>query len=220
MTILYSVYCITRNDGLRYIGKAKNIKTRINSHKKSERFKSHDITYEILFQSENHELIEDAEEFYINWFDTYNNGLNKTKNGTGNHNSPNFTTYGKKYSEKSKQKIKDNHWSKKGYKPWNLGKTHSIESKQKMSNLRKGKFWSKKYNEQDVEQFLLLYKTKPNILIANTVQQNGRLLPYDRAFAKTYAKQFKLHEAIALKILKRKTLVWKPILEKILDSKF
>lgn len=220
MTILYSVYCIRRDDGKRYIGKAKNIQPRMNSHKKTNRFKNHSFTYEILFQSEDHQSIEEAEKYYILWMDTYNNGLNKTKDGTGNHNSIKFTTFGKKFSEESKKKISENHWSKRGYKSWSLGKHHTEETKFKISQKKLGKISFKKYDENQVRAFLNLYKTRPIIKQANVVQANGRKLPYDRAFVKQYAMDYNIQPAAAYKILKRKTLVWKPLIEQILDSKF
>lgn len=218
---MYCVYCITREDGLKYIGKAKNIKNRISNHKKSKRFYGYKIEYEILFISENHELICDAEEFYINFFDTYNKGLNLTPDGSGNNYTENFTTFGLKFSNETKNKIKLNHYSKKNnYIPPMLGKTHNNETRKKFSENRKGKVSSKKFNEFEIEEILTIYKNKPYIDIANKKRKNGKYIDYDSAFCITYSKKYNMSIPNMKKIIKGKNLVWKNIFEKIINLKY
>lgn len=134
------VYLITRNDGLKYVGITYNIAKRMSAHKKTERFALGIQNIEILKECDTYEEAEAIEENYIKIYDTYHNGLNESIDGKGNHLSPSFTTKGFKFSNKSKNKMKDSHWSKTGkYKP--IGIKHSEETKQKWSILRKGKAW-------------------------------------------------------------------------------
>lgn len=218
---MYCVYCITRDDGQKYIGKAKNIKNRILAHKKSKRFFDYNIEYEILFFSEDHDLICDAEEFYINYFDSFHNGLNLTKDGSGNNYTNKFTTKGFKFSQKSKNKMKLNHYSKKeNYKPSMLGRKHSEETKRKFSKSRKGKVSSKKFDEKTIEEILNLYKSKPFIEIANKKRKNGKYINYDSAFCIIYAEKYNMSIPNMKKIIKGENIVWKNLYEKILDLKY
>lgn len=213
----FVVYKITRDDGLEYIGKSQNIKNRICVHRKTERFKDHQFSFEILFESTDHNKILDMEEYYIKHFDTFNKGLNESRNGRGNHNSKNFTTLGMKYSEESKAKIKANHWSKKGIRPANLGKSHSEETRQKMSKDRKGKSSHSKLSLTEIEAILMLYKSRP-ILTYGYVGQNGKLLSYDRAFSNKFATQFNLTSTGLFNIITDKYLYARILYEKIING--
>ena len=218
---MYCIYCITREDNQKYIGKAKNIKRRMSQHKKTKRFLNKIFIYEVLFYSESHELIVDAEKTYITIFDTYNNGLNLTPDGSGNNYTNKFTTFGLKWSDETKRKISINHYSKKeGYIPSMLGKTHSEEQKQHWSKIRKGKVHSTKYNTDDIKKLLLLYKTEPFLENANKIQKNGKMLSYDKAFCNTYAEKFNMCAPNMYKIITGKTIAWNPLYEEILNSKY
>jgi group I intron endonuclease len=218
---MYCIYCITRlSDKKKYIGKAKNIKQRICQHKKSKRFLGHEFIYEILYYSEDHDKIKDSEEIYIKIFDTYKNGLNLTPDGTGNNYTEKFTTLGFKFSDETKRKLSLNHHDVKAEKNPMYNKTHSDETKAKWSKLRKGKVSSKKFDYETIEILLYLYKTKPVIDIANKIQPNGRIIDYDSAFCKVYAGKYNMTAANLKKIIKGKTIVWKPLYEKILNTKY
>jgi len=102
------VYKLTRSDGKQYIGKASNFKNRLCHHTKSKRFEGHSIVeHEILECCETHKQALTYEKKYIEQYDTFHNGLNKTKDGSGNHTSPNFTTEGFQFTKESKKKMSD-----------------------------------------------------------------------------------------------------------------
>ena len=75
------------------------------------------------------EDLNNAEEYYIDWFDCLApNGYN-LREGGGSHG---------KMSKDSRKKMSQNHRTKNGFKPPNFGKTMPIEFKVKMSNVTKG----------------------------------------------------------------------------------
>lgn len=117
------VYKLTREDGLEYIGIAKNFKNRLIQHKNhSDLFKDLKIKkYEFLFEGTYQECY-DLEEHFIAKYDTFNNGLNKTKHGKGYSNTPKFTTLGKVFSEESKQKMSEarKRFFENGGKNWSM----------------------------------------------------------------------------------------------------
>ncbi|MFW6311600.1 MAG: hypothetical protein ACOC1K_05130, partial [Nanoarchaeota archaeon] len=62
-----------------YIGttNSNRFDIRMKAHENSERFNNHKFSFEILEKSENIEFLE-KEQYYINLYDSYNNGLNGT----------------------------------------------------------------------------------------------------------------------------------------------
>lgn len=152
------VYLITRNDGLQYIGITNNVKKRISAHKKTNRF-SIGIKYvEILKECKTYEEAEKLEPEYIAMYDTFNNGLNESVNGKGNHLAPNFTTKGFIFSDETKEKMKTNHWSKTGkYRP--VGIPHTEDTKKHWSAIRKGKCWgTRKISAEDALKIKNLFE--------------------------------------------------------------
>ena len=135
------VYKITRTDGKEYIGITPYLSKRMRVHEKSKRFEMGIFYIEILNVCDSYDEAGILEEKYIQEYDTFYNGLNNSINGKGNHLSKNFTTFGYKYSEKSKQKMKNKHWTKKGFVSGMLGKKHSEDTKKKWSAKRKNKCW-------------------------------------------------------------------------------
>lgn len=135
------VYKITRIDGLEYIGITINLNKRIREHSYTEKFKGKINRVSVLSVCNTYEEAGILEEKFIEQYDTFYNGLNGSINGKGNHLAPNFTTLGMKYSEKSKNKMKENNWSKRGYDAPFKGKRHTKSSRKKMSEIRKGVCW-------------------------------------------------------------------------------
>lgn len=223
---MYCVYKITREDGLIYIGKTKlnRLKYRIKDHIKTNKFINYNIEYDVLFYHEDHSLIEDAETFYISIFNSHFKGLNKTKDGKAkNNNSYKFSTYGIKMSNETKNKIRQkSKLNKNNLYALEWRKNLSLEDKkkfsEKLSKIRKGRIFFKKYNEEQIINFLKLYKQKPYIDY-NIKSKNGKPMNYERIFCKTYSENFGIKWPQAYKILLGKTL-WNPLLEKILDIKF
>ncbi|MDP7367950.1 MAG: hypothetical protein QGH83_11930 [Candidatus Pacebacteria bacterium] len=197
----YIIYKLTRNDNKEYIGTTdtKCFRSRMNAHKISERFREYTFAIEILEKSTNISLLE-KEELYISKFNTYKKGLNKTPEGKGyGHNSNKFTTRGYKFSEEIKQKMKE---KKKSYIPWNKGKTGY-----KLNVDRKGKCYrTPKFSDEVYKKIRELYAKKSHIESANTKQKNGKILTYERAFAKLYSPEFNISIPMVLNILNNKTL--------------
>jgi hypothetical protein len=216
---MYCVYCITREDGKKYIGKAKNLRNRMSVHKKTTRFLGFNFTYESLFYSEDHESIKYAEEFFITLYDTYKNGLNETPDGSGNNYTEKFTTYGFIFSDESKQKMRNNHYSRKeNFIPPMLNRKHSQETRLNWSKKRKGKVHSKKFSEEDIENILKFYVSKP-LLTINPNRKNGKIIDYDSAFCIEFANKFNMSIPNLKKIIKGNNIVWKPLFEKIVNLK-
>lgn len=136
------VYKITRIDDKEYIGITINLNKRFRDHSHTERFSLGIKEKLVLIECDDYKEAEIWEEFYINLYDTFNNGLNKSKNGKGNHCAPNFTTLGFKYSEESRKKMSDNNWLKDGKNPSpNKGMIHKDDIKKQWSEKRKRIMW-------------------------------------------------------------------------------
>lgn len=132
------IYKITRKDGQEYIGIAINHKNRFNQHRSSERFSMGIKKIEILEEVDDYKKAEKLEEYYIEKYDTYKNGLNQTKNGKGEN--PGLSTLGFRFSQESRKKMSEA--AKKRIE--RDGPTivkHTEEQKQKWSEQRKGKYY-------------------------------------------------------------------------------
>lgn len=105
-------YMIIDNKDLKYIGITINIDRRVSQHIGANRFKNGIKDVIILREYESYSDAEMDEPLLIEKYDTYYNGLNKSINGKGNHLSPNFNTYGYKYTDEQRKNMRDNHWSK------------------------------------------------------------------------------------------------------------
>jgi hypothetical protein len=77
---------------------------------------------------------------------------------------------------------------KKGQTPWNVGVSgYSIKS----NGQEKGcLFQFVKRWKNDFDRLLELYSSHPSLKGEGVVQKNGKVLPYDRLFSKTYYKNF------------------------------
>lgn len=158
------VYKITRMDGQEYIGITSYLKRRMAYHEKSERFNEGIFYIEILNICDTYEQAGALEEKYIREYDTFYNGLNNTINGKGNHVSLKFTTFGYKYSEESRQKMKDSHWTKKGFVNGMKGKSHSECIKESWSKKRKNICWGpRKIDVENAKEILNMFEN-------NTIQ--------------------------------------------------
>lgn len=186
--VIYFIYVITRDDGKVYVGttNSKRLYHRMCHHKYSTRFRNHSFTYEIVAAWKTSEVFE-YEEYFIQKYDSFLNGLNRSKDGKGNHLSAAFSTLGWKMSEETKRKIGEK--SKRARKA--KGHKFSAEVKARLSEKRKGKFFGKrKFALQFIDQIYEHYQRRPHIQKAGKVQPNGRLLSYERAFANQYASVY------------------------------
>lgn len=107
---IHLVYKIIGLDGRPYIGisSLKNLGNRKSAHKnKKASMLGDNFIIEPIYMSTDRLHIEQMEEFFIEDYDSYNNGHNLTRNGKGNHNNTEkFNTYGYKFSDASKHKMR------------------------------------------------------------------------------------------------------------------
>lgn len=169
------VYMVDRDDGLKYVGITVNPSRRKSEHIKSDRFKGKFVKFTILETCDTYDEAEDLEEYYIAKFDTYNNGLNMTVDGKGTNKDTKFNTLGRKFSDKSKEKMSANHHSKQpGYINPLKGKKHSAETRAKWSKLRKGKIWkgNPMFTYESADNIRSLYKNKTILIPTGMILQN------------------------------------------------
>ena len=107
-------------------GKQDHIKGKYNSviHKAIKKYGLKNFDYEVLEQIEESKLSE-REIYWIEYFDTYNNGYNLTKGGEGTRG------FRYKLTDEQKKKISESH---KGLIPWNKGK-HGIYSEETLKKI-------------------------------------------------------------------------------------
>jgi hypothetical protein len=154
------VYKITRDDGLEYIGICNSkLDIRISQHSKTQRFKNRITNVIVLIKDISYEKAESVEQYFIEYYNTYNKGLNLTFNGKGKNKNTKFNTYGHVFTDESKKKMSENHRLKRGYTHSMLGKKHTETSKLKMSIMRKNKYWgTRKITKDQINEIKTAYK--------------------------------------------------------------
>lgn len=78
--------------------------------------------------------------------------------------------------------------TKKGTIPWNKGKKGYTCKVNGQGNATKNQFvkrWKDEWN-----RFVSLYESRPPLEGEGTIQRNGRVIPYDRLFSKTFYQDF------------------------------
>jgi predicted GIY-YIG superfamily endonuclease len=218
------VYKLTREDGQEYIGTAINFRTRLCNHKKSERFSEKKII-EIEFLGEFVEY-EDALRFEmecITKYDTFHNGLNKTLDGTGNHQVPHFSTKGYKFSEKSK-KLMGQRSKERGaghrLQAWrnNLSHEDKLAFNKKISDGKTNKAATSIFSKEIIREIMTLYASKPLLENVGKVSANGKILTYVAAFAKKYAPEYGMVRTGMKNILTGKGLCHRDLYNEILGD--
>jgi hypothetical protein len=217
------VYKIIREDNKIYIGITIDFNKRIKNHIRSKRFKELKIkSFEILEQNLTYDEAGKKEEYYINLYDSFNNGLNKSKNGKGNHLAPNFTTRGFKYSEESKKKMSLSA-KRSGHARMNLPEM-TTEFRLHLSNLRKGVCWKPRKITNEIANIIidayekrsinfdneyiktLVKKTdRDNVGIKNIEElksPNGRFLNYRILVQEYFAKEYNVTGAAIANVIK------------------
>ncbi len=202
----FYIYLITRDDGQLYVGttNSKNIKSRMYGHKRSDKFIDHEFSYKILVESED-DKIHDLEEFYIKKYNSFYDGLNESIDGKGNHLASNFTTKGYKFSDASRKKMSETR--KRLIKEGKVKLPIFIWTKKRrkeISQKRKGKINHIKFSDSLLRDIRKLYLSKPNLKY-NFICGNGKLLTYERAFAKKYSEKFNMTSNFLYKFLIKKT---------------
>lgn len=214
---MFVVYKITRKDNLEYIGITKNMGARVSQHIKSPRFSLGIEKVEVLETAESYEEAEELEEFFIQKFDTWKNGLNLTQTGKGLNEGTKFNTLGYKFSERSRQKMKDNHWSKTGsYTP--RGRAASEKQRAHLTKIAKERQVRTKLSKQDVVAILTNFKNRPHLEGVGHVAANGRKLTYERLFAKSCCGDYDITSAQLMNIITGKAKAWKCIFQEIMKN--
>lgn len=181
---MYTIYALVNNDGIvKYVGQTTQVEVRKREHKNKKPPHKFIIIKENLSSDE-------AKKFEIECickYDTFKNGWNMSPGGEG------FDRY----------KRTGIGGVKKGNIPWNKGKKRcfSEETISKMSKTRKGKIYTSKVNEEKVRYIRSLYNMKPKLNGVGKVQSNGRVLSYERAFAKHYSEEFNMTSNNLYKII-------------------
>ena len=146
------IYKLTNPIGKVYIGQTINKKQR-KYHYNSGDFKQqiklwYDVkkynwnpadTFEIveeLICGENKSIINEREIYWINFFDSFKNGLNCNLGGDGNVGYS-VSDETKKKMSLSKLGIKHPEWRNKQKSEYTIGRKHTAESKEKMSTVKK-----------------------------------------------------------------------------------
>ena len=116
---------------------------------RSRRFREYKLSGVVLLFEGGYDECDAMEEYYINEYDTFKNGLNLTNRGKGKNLSNKFNTLGYKFSESSRKKMSQSAKERtdrlRGYKPSNS--TRDIWKKQ-----RKGKY----FGERKIDSTLLI----------------------------------------------------------------
>lgn len=212
------VYKITRVDDLSYIGITVNPERRFLAHKKSNRFELGIKEITILEECDTYEIAEEREEYYIDLYDTYKNGLNVTATGKGKNAVCKFNTYGHIFSETSKKKMSASAKERGTENLKKFWKDSSDEEKQKIRKKiiqsREGTHFSswmftqeqilemrKAYHEQSIdfsdnkELLKSLVKKTQHDLIGNIpytdlIMTSGHKLTYKSLFIKYFSEKY------------------------------
>jgi hypothetical protein len=152
------VYKLTDVNDQVYIGITTNVNKRYRQHLNG-RFSYGIKNFEILEGPVPYETAERLEETYIEKFNSYYDGLNRSIDGKGNHVSKNFTTAGKRFSEESKQKMSISAKARiEKFGP--QINDYSQETKSAWSEKRKGVSWgAKKILDEDAIDIYETYKS-------------------------------------------------------------
>lgn len=182
---MYDIYVLKNTLGeIKYVGQSQNIKVRKTEHKRKK--PSH--TLEIIETFNNAIDAKEAEIFYIQKYNTYKNGWNKSPGGEG------FEEYNRKGVG----------GVKKGNIPWNKGvkKCFSEKTIEQMKTNRKGRVFSRKVTDQQIKEIRNLYNQNLNLPDVGKIMKNGKKLSYLQAFCKTYAKNYNLSVQGLIRIIK------------------
>lgn len=208
---MYIVYKLTRSDGQLYIGTTyqDGFKKRMKAHSKSDRFLGFEFDVEILEESQDFDYISVREPYYIDLYDTYENGLNKSVDGKGNHLCDDFTTRGYRFSVESRLRMRES--AKRRVERDGVpfkGCSHTKEQRERWSDIRRGVLPpNTKLTEEVVKEIINLFSNKPHLEGVGQTMKNGRKLSYIRAFSLKYGDVYGVTPEQIERIIRGKT--WK-----------
>lgn len=202
----YYVYRLTRaSDGKQYIGTTdnRNLRRRMSAHRKSTRFRDSSFVMEILLTDVTPDVFLREEEMIVLHQTFYPHGLNLTISGKGYfHDSIKWSTRGYKFSEVSRQRMRDAWKRRTQHRGWH----HTAERKQQWSQTRRGRPipQNRKLNSEQEQYLKSLYTTHPTLPgVGKKHPSNGIVLTYQRAFVNHYAPQFNMTPNGLLGVLRR-----------------
>lgn len=218
------VYLLRDTKGSPYVGITVNYPNRLKQHQKSKRFADGISFQTILEHCESYAAAEERETFFVEQYDSYENGLNRTKDGKGLNPGVNFSTYRFVYSEESRKKMSE---SAKARGPNRLGHTPSKETREAWSKKRKGVVWGPKmFTDEFVQSMREEYENETLFFDENTIKgfvkktdidkvakvlltelkmKSGHQLTYKSLFIDHYAKKCGVTKAHIRNILDRKS---------------
>lgn len=184
---MYTVYIINNDkNNKKYIGCSKNIDQRIKQHLRHLKGGYHhnkklqsdfnnlkfNISFEMIYESNDKLDAFEKEEYFINKYDSKNNGYNLNDGGLVNK--------GYTQSEIAKKKASEVHSKKTGNLNSFFGKKHTEESKLKISQAKKGKPSYKRSEEYKENAKLnspknkkIFYYGKEYISISEAIRKSG-----------------------------------------------
>ncbi|NBP58954.1 hypothetical protein EBU71_20895, partial [bacterium] len=95
--------------------------------------------------------------------------------------------------------------------PWNKGRPDCFSSDtiNKFKNTRRGnRYGPIKISDEVCKDILRLFNSRPELELANTKSKNGKLITYERAFAKSYHQIYDITEAQLCNIITGKRNVY------------
>lgn len=183
------LYHLIEDEKVKYVGLTKNIEQRKAEHKRKKP-KHNFILVEEFIDIKN---ATDQERIQIEIYNTYKDSECWNKSPGGD------------YLENSGYERKGIGGVKPKTKPWNAGKKGCFteQTKKNWSVKRKNKVHSRKVSEKQEIEIIRLFKSSPEIELVGTISKNGKILTYERAFAKKYSDMYNITPAGLFRILKK-----------------
>ena len=172
---MYYIYFLKDlNNKIQYIGQTQNPDTRRREHNRNK--PPH--TFELMEQIQVALEAKNLEIGYIEKYDTYRNGWNKSPGGEGFENYDRSGIGG----------------VKKGNIPWNknVENCFSEETLNKMKSTRKGRVFSRKITDDQIKEIRDLYEKKPHLNNVGLIMKNGKKMSYIQSFCKEYCSKYNI----------------------------
>lgn len=120
------------------------------------------------------------------------------------HNNDSFSTLGMVHSEESRQKMSE---KKKGIPTWNKGIPHKEETKRKWSEKRKGVINSSKFSIDDVKRIRRMFEDCPPVSNVGEIMKNGIKMSYERSFSNTFSSMFDITSVNLYNIITKRSWI-------------
>lgn len=201
MIRMISIYKITNPSGLIYIGQTSNLKNRIRFYKKPSGCPTQPALHNSFMKYGfiNHSIevidivnIEEAnnkEIYYIQLYDSYNNGLNSHTGGTCGFGRGENNISKRKDVRIKNSNSKKEWWSIENNKKSRMGWCHTEESKYKIKNKRKQQGYALSVYLLDYETGIYYYGIKD---LAKTLDVPYKTFYNQLKYQKKYTNRYKI----------------------------